>query len=97
MSHVVIVGGGIAGLATAHALLAAPRAGPALRVTLLERDARVGGNIRTHHVDGFVCEAGPNGFLDNAPATLALVKALGLDDQRLPRPDAGRARIRSAG
>ena len=92
MSHVVIVGGGIAGLAAAHALVTSPSAG-GMRVTVLERAARPGGNIRTDHVGGFVCEWGPNGFLDNAPATLALVKALGLEGHLQPSDDRARRRF----
>lgn len=91
MTHVVIVGGGIAGLAAAHALLTGPGAGR-LRVTVLERSARPGGNIRTDHAGGFVCEWGPNGFLDNAPATLALVRALGLEAELQPSDDRARRR-----
>ena len=47
-------------------------------MTVLERAARAGGNLRTERVDGYLCEWGPNGFLDNVPETLALVRALGI-------------------
>ena len=45
-----------------------------------------GGNLRTERVDGYLCEWGPNGFLDNVPETLALVR-----DLRPERPPAARA------
>src|SRR4051812_2616575 len=79
MSRIVVVGGGIGGLSVAHALCQrdAERAGHELVV--LERASRPGGNIRTERLDGYLCEWGPNGFLDNAPATLALARDLGLD------------------
>ncbi|MEN9936727.1 MAG: Pyridine nucleotide-disulfide oxidoreductase, partial [Chloroflexota bacterium] len=42
--HVVIIGGGITGLSTAYYLRrAAAAAGTAVRYTLIERDARLGG------------------------------------------------------
>jgi protoporphyrinogen/coproporphyrinogen III oxidase len=90
--RVAIVGGGIAGLTVAHALLARGAVTQGVDISVLERASRAGGNIRTENVDGYVCEWGPNGFLDNAPATLSLVNELGLDAQ-LQRSDDG-ARVR---
>src|SRR5512137_1691924 len=72
-THVVVVGGGIAGLALGNHLL---QRGIPVRVCEAER--RPGGNIRSEARDGYLCEWGPNGFLDNEPATLRLVDALGL-------------------
>ena len=66
MARVVIVGGGISGLALAYRL---EQLGAA--VTLLERAGRPGGVIGTVQRDGFRVETGPNGFLDNNPATLS--------------------------
>jgi oxygen-dependent protoporphyrinogen oxidase len=77
---VLIVGGGITGLTTAHRLLEAQ---PDLDVRLLEASPRLGGPMGTEVVDGFVFERGPNGFLDNVPQTLALARALGLGDRLL--------------
>jgi len=79
MQRVVIIGGGIAGLATALYLRDAAAALPGgLEVSILEAGSRVGGNIRTDYCDGFTVEHGPNGYLDNAPATAALMERLGL-------------------
>jgi len=91
--HVAIVGGGIAGLAVAHALLAEGADESRVSVSVLERASRLGGHIRTEHIDGFVCESGPNGFLDNAPATLALIRDLGLDAQVQASDDRARRRF----
>ena len=88
MPHVVIAGAGIAGLATAFELT---RQAPGdVDVTVLERAGRAGGNLRSEHIEGYLCEWGPNGFLDNVPETLALVRTLKLSDRLLP----GNARAR---
>ena len=89
MKRVVIAGGGIAGLSAAFAIT---RASADVEVVVLERSDRTGGNIRTEHVDGYTCEHGPDGFLDNAPATLKLVEALGLGSRLLPSRDSARKR-----
>jgi oxygen-dependent protoporphyrinogen oxidase len=80
----VVCGGGISGLALAY--LAERRGVP--DVIVLEAAQRPGGKIQTEWVDGFCCEWGPQGFLDNVPETLALVASLGLRDE-LVRADDG--------
>ncbi|MDO8667195.1 MAG: protoporphyrinogen oxidase, partial [Gemmatimonadales bacterium] len=72
---VVVVGGGIAGLAAAHRL--AETLGPDA-VLLLERAPRLGGKISTEHVEGFVIEGGPDCFLASKPAGVELCRRLGL-------------------
>jgi len=81
-ARVVVVGGGVAGLATAWLVreLAREQSRP-VAVTVLEGSPHHGGATRTDRVDGYVCEWGPNGFLDNEPATLDLVDRLGLREQ----------------
>jgi protoporphyrinogen/coproporphyrinogen III oxidase len=78
--HVVVLGGGIAGLAAAHRLLhvAAPRG---LRVTLVEADDRLGGKIVTERVDGFVIEGGPDSFLATKPRGIGLWEELASGDR----------------
>jgi oxygen-dependent protoporphyrinogen oxidase len=90
MTRVAIVGGGIAGLATAHALQAQA---PDVEVIVLEASDRVGGHIRSELIDGYLCEAGPDGFLDNAPSTLAFVEELGLTPRLMPSRDEARRRF----
>ncbi|BCS32165.1 protoporphyrinogen oxidase [Luteitalea sp. TBR-22] len=92
-ARVAIVGGGIAGLAVAHALRQQGAGARGVEVVVLERGQRPGGNIRTDVIDGFTCEWGPNGFLDNAPATLALVDDLGLRPRLQPSDDRARRRF----
>ncbi|MBH0194054.1 MAG: protoporphyrinogen oxidase, partial [Nitrospira sp.] len=79
---VVIVGGGISGLATAFALHEqAAASGLSIRCTVLESGSTWGGKIVTHRVGDLVTEAGPDSFLSQKPAGLALCQKLGLSDQ----------------
>ncbi len=92
MQRVVVVGGGVAGLATALALRERGAGLPeGLDVRVLEGAARLGGNLRTESVDGYRVEWGPNGFLDNVQATIDLVRRLGREGD-LVRADAAAAR-----
>ena len=89
MSSIVIAGGGVAGLSIAQAIRKRDRR---VGLLVLEGQTRLGGNIRTDNTNGYVCEWGPDGFLDNAPATLALADELGLGARLLPSNDAARRR-----
>jgi len=75
-AKVVIVGGGISGLSAAYYL---SRAG--IACTLIEKEARLGGVIRTDHIDGCVLERGPDSFLSVKTSALELIRELGLADQ----------------
>lgn len=90
--RVVIVGGGIAGLAVASEILALSEArGLEADVAVLEAAARPGGNIRSSREEGYLYEWGPTGFLDNVPETVALARRAGLGD-RLTRASAAAER-----
>lgn len=93
MKRVAIVGGGIAGLALAEALERLSSPPNPVEVIVIEQSDRAGGNIRTERIDGYLCERGPNGFLDGAPATLALVGRLGLEPLLVPSNDSARHRF----
>ncbi len=71
---IAIIGAGISGLALTWGLRERGR-----DVVLLEAGPRPGGTIATRQRDGFLIEAGPNGFLDKEPATRELAAALGLE------------------
>lgn len=85
MPKVVIVGAGISGLALALQL---DRRG--WDVTVLERQTRPGGTMWTEYRDGFRVELGPNGFLDQQPATLRLCQELGLDNELISASESSR-------
>jgi oxygen-dependent protoporphyrinogen oxidase len=89
-TRTVIIGGGIAGLATA-AWLEADHGDT--DVLLLEASPRPGGRIQTTEDRGFVLEHGPQGFLDKEPATLELAHWAGLADALLPATDAASDRF----
>jgi oxygen-dependent protoporphyrinogen oxidase len=89
--RIVIVGGGISGLSLAYRL---EQRLPAADVTVLEQRPRTGGVIGTESHDGFRLETGPNGFLDNKPATLTLCRDLGLSERLVAASEtAGRNRF----
>ncbi len=89
--HVVVIGGGIAGLATAYYLQQKARqAGRAVAYTLVESGSDFGGKISTEIVDGFVIEGGPDSFITQKPAALRLARELGLEDRLIGTNDAQR-------
>jgi oxygen-dependent protoporphyrinogen oxidase len=78
MDRIVIIGGGISGLAAAHRVL---ELSPAARVTILEASDRLGGTIHTEFRDGFLLERGPDSFISEKPQALELAKRLGVESQ----------------
>ena len=90
--RVVVVGGGIAGLAAARRLEALA---PEAEISLVERDAVLGGKLRTEHVDGFVIEAAPDSFLSRKERGVGLCEELGLADELIVRrPEHARTYVR---
>lgn len=94
MRTVVVIGGGISGLSTAWLLdRRARETGRSLEICLLEQEQQPGGKIRSVRESGFLCEWGPNGFLDSKPQTLELCAALGITDQLHRSNDNARKRF----
>src|SRR3954469_25587498 len=70
---VAIIGGGIAGLATAYELSRQRRS-----FVVLEQAPRAGGVIVSEEVGGFTIDGGPDALLIQKPAAIALCEELGL-------------------
>src|ERR1700674_2061785 len=98
MKKAIVVGGGISGLATAYLLQKMALAAKVeLEITLLEQEPRIGGKIWSIKDEGYLCEWGPNGFLDSKPQPLDLCRALGAGAQLLRSNDNARKRFICSG
>ena len=79
---VLIVGGGIGGLATAFRLQKLHKEqNLPLQIRVLEASDKLGGLLSSHEQDGFLMEDGPDGFITDKPAALNLVKELGNESE----------------
>ena len=74
-SRIVVVGGGIAGLAAAHRLKDHAEG------VLVEAGDHAGGKFGTVDVDGVVFESGPDSFIAREPHMEQLAAAVGLGDE----------------
>ncbi len=83
--RVVIVGGGITGLAAAYFLTQ-----KSVDVVVLEGRDRVGGNIRTEREGEFVLDCGPDSWVVTKPHASSLAKKLGLEGELMPTIEATR-------
>ncbi|MEV0380983.1 protoporphyrinogen oxidase [Nonomuraea sp. NPDC050643] len=82
-AHVVVIGGGISGLAAAWYLRQG--AGERVRVTVLEGSPRIGGKLYASEVAGVSVDAGAESMLARRPEGKELARAVGLgDDLVLP-------------
>src|SRR3989339_1898024 len=74
--EIIIVGAGLSGLSAAHF---SHSSAPGTDILILEQDGRPGGAVRSFSEHGYLAEWGPHGFLDNNPASRALLSETGLD------------------
>lgn len=80
--HVVIVGGGITGLAAAYYLQQLrQQADTPLRITLIEAEDHLGGKVGTVHQEGFLIDTGPDSFLAQKPWAVQLCRELGMEGE----------------
>jgi len=77
--HVVVIGGGIAGLAAAFFL-----AGEPVRVTVLEGSPRLGGKLSASDVAGVPVDEGAEALLARRPEGTDLITAAGLGGDLVP-------------
>ena len=78
-ARVVVIGGGIAGLAAAFFLRDEP-----VRVTVLEGSARLGGKLSASDVAGVAMDEGAEALLARRPEGIELITAAGLGDDLVP-------------
>lgn len=91
--HVVVVGGGIAGLAAAWYLR---QGGEGVRVTVLDGARRIGGKLHAGEVAGVSVDAGAEAMLARRPEGGELARLVGLGDE-LRHPGTTRAAVLSRG
>lgn len=86
--RIVVIGGGITGLAAASRIREiAGEKHPGLEVLLIEASERLGGPISTIRRDGFLIEEGPDAFITTKPWGLNLCHRLGLDGELIETSD----------
>ena len=90
-ADVLVVGGGISGLACAWGLQSGGR-----KVLLLEAASRAGGTIGTVRAHGCLLESGPNSTLDTTPLLGRLLAALGIAGERIDAAPAARQKSATA-
>lgn len=96
LPHVLVVGGGIAGLAAAARLSGADGTPAVARVTLAEAGERLGGKLRRGEVGGVGVDLGAESMLARRPEAVALARSVGLADALQP-PTTARASIWTRG
>ena len=78
-AHVVVIGGGIAGLSAAFFLRDEP-----VRVTVLEGAPRLGGKLSASDVAGVAMDEGAEALLARRPEGIELISAVGLGGDLVP-------------
>jgi len=96
LPQVLVVGGGIAGLAAAARLSGADGSTPTARVTLVEAGPRLGGKLYASELEGIPVDLGAESFLARRPEALALARAVGLGGALQP-PATAKAAIWTRG
>lgn len=83
--RIIIVGGGVSGMAAAHRVIElAAQDGLTIDLRVLEARDQLGGSLVTRRQDGFLVEAGPDSFITQKPWGLALCRRLGLTQEIIP-------------
>jgi len=88
--RVIVIGGGIAGLAAAHAI--ATESSGHCSVTVLEADKVLGGKLRVSEVAGVPVDEGAEAVLSARPEAVNLARSVGLD-RDIVHPEVFRASL----
>lgn len=86
MKHIIVIGGGVAGLGAAYKVKRAADAGHDVSFVLVEKDARLGGKLHTdvaEDADGgaYIADGGSDSFLTDKPAVHRVAKLLGIFEE----------------
>jgi oxygen-dependent protoporphyrinogen oxidase len=84
MKHVVVVGGGVAGLGAAFKIRRAADEGREVAFMLVEKDPRLGGKLMSEKVGDFIIDGGSDAFIAQKPAVMRVAKLAGFDGDRMP-------------
>lgn len=95
--RLLVVGGGITGLAAAWEAVRGSAGRSPAQVLLVESADRFGGKLRTETVGDLLIEHGPDSFVSYRPAALKLIEEIGLADQVISTSGARTVYLRSRG
>jgi oxygen-dependent protoporphyrinogen oxidase len=94
MPKIVVIGGGVTGLAAAHRLveLSQERNTP-VEVQVMESSSRLGGITATRQAESYLMEEGPDSFITDKPWALDLCRRLGLERDLVPTNPARQSHV----
>jgi protoporphyrinogen/coproporphyrinogen III oxidase len=84
MKHIVVIGGGVAGLGAAFKIKRAADEGHEVTFTLVEKDPRLGGKLMSEKIGDFIIDGGSDAFIAQKPAVMRVAKLAGFDQDRMP-------------
>ncbi len=95
--RLLVVGGGITGLAAAWEAVRGAEGRPPAEVLLVEASDRLGVKLHTEATEGLLVEHGPDSFVGYRPAALALADEVGLTGEVIGTSGARVVSLRSRG
>lgn len=84
MRHIVVIGGGVAGLGAAFKIRRAADSGHDVGFTLVEKDPRLGGKLMTEKIGDFIVDGGSDAFIAQKPAVMRVAGLAGFAEDRMP-------------
>lgn len=95
--RLLVIGGGITGLAAAWEAIHPSDDAPPAEVLLVEASDHFGGKIHTERVDGLLIEHGPDSFVSYRPAAQQLATEVGLGEDIISTAGTRKVYLRSRG